>query len=351
MPLSGNAVPLIGVVTPFLALAFLAVGLRLHVRVTLLRNPGVDDWLCLGAVLCSFGTYLANMAGIVVGFGNPLPSMTPEERDVALKTLWISPPLWGLSSSLVKTSIVTSYLRIWSGKRFKLLCYALLCVISILGLALFLGGVFACVPVSLSWAPPPGPDSRDPRRHCMDLPLFMFATSILNTAIDLAVLAIPMPLFRKLHIAPKQRAALTAVFTVGVVVCIASVMRLVTLQHVRRTEDPSVSGLPLGIWSGVELDLGIICACLPTLRPMLARAFPRLLGSTVDSELSWRGTRRITRDGNRACRMHELHSNEEDGKLGNSDTEMIMIRGTSAFPRTPAPSHLDRYSKSYMNFD
>ncbi|KAI1654050.1 hypothetical protein F4813DRAFT_232561 [Daldinia decipiens] len=349
MPLSEKAVPLIGVVTPFLAIAFLAVGLRLHVRVTLLKNSGVDDWLCLGAALCSFGTYLANMTGIVVGFGNPLPSMTPEERDIALKTLWISPPLWGLSSSLVKMSIVTSYLRIWSGKRFKLLCYALICVISMFGLTLFLGGILACVPVSLSWGPP-GPASRDPR-HCMDLPLFMFATSIPNTAIDLAVLAVPIPLFRKLHIAPKQRAALTAVFTVGVVVCIASIMRLVTLQHVRHTEDPSVSGLPLGIWSGVELDLGIICACLPTLRPMIARAFPRLLGSTADSELSWQGTQRITRDGNGSYRMHELHSNDEDGKSRNGDTETITIRGTSGFPCAPAPLHLDRHSKSYMNFD
>ncbi|KAI0849949.1 hypothetical protein F5Y00DRAFT_46701 [Daldinia vernicosa] len=351
MPFSENGIPLIGVVTPFLALAFLTVGLRLHVRMTLLRNPGVDDWLCLGAALCSLGTYLANVVGIAVGFGNPLPSMTPEEQDVALKTLWISPPLWGLSSSLVKISIVTSYLRIWSGKRFKLLCHVSICVISIFGTTLFLGGIFACVPVSLSWAPPLGPD---PRHHCMDLPLFMFATSVLNTAIDLAVLAIPIPLFRKLRIAPKQRAALTAVFTVGVVVCIASVMRLVTLRQLssRAEEDPSVSGLPLGIWSGVELDLGVICACLPTLRPMLARAFPRLLGSAADSELSsWRGTRRVTRDGNGSYRMRELRSNDEDDKLRDGDVEMRMIKGTSGFPRAPAPLHLDKSSKSYMDFD
>ncbi|KAI0119598.1 hypothetical protein F4814DRAFT_247900 [Daldinia grandis] len=349
MPLSDNSVPLIGVVTPFLVIAFLAVGLRLHVRVTLLRNSGVDDWLCLGAALCSFGTYLANVAGISVGFGNPLPGMTPQERDVVLKTLWISPPLWGLSSSLVKMSIVTSYLRIWSSKRFKLLCSASICGISMFGATLFFGGIFACVPVTLSWAPP-GPDSRDPR-YCMDLPLFMFATSVLNTAIDVAVLAIPIPLFRKLQIAPKQRAALTAVFAVGAVVCIASIMRLVTLHQLRHTEDPSVSGLPLGIWSGVELDLGIICACLPTLRPMLARAFPRLLGSAVDSSSSWRRTERSARDGNGSYRMHELHSSDEDGKLEDRDVEMRMIKGSSGFPHAPAPLHLGAYSKSYMDLD
>ncbi|KAI1466468.1 uncharacterized protein F4812DRAFT_79497 [Daldinia caldariorum] len=368
MPLSNNAVPLVGVVTPFLAAAFLAVGLRLHVRVTLLSNSGIDDWLCVAAVLCSFGTYLANMAGVVVGFGNPLSGMTDEERVVALKTLWISPPLWGLSSSLIKLSIVTSYLRIWNGKPFKLFCYALVLFISLFGLALFFGGVFACVPIYLSWtlpSPGPGPGTgtstiRD--RFCIDLPMFMFATSIVNTALDLAVLAIPVPLLRKLRIAPRQRVALTAVFTVGAVVCVASIMRLLALYRLMPrsssstpTQDPSVSGLPVGIWSGVELDLAIICACLPTLRPMLARAFPCLLlgggggadTAAVDSSPSWRGTtKRVTRDENGTYRMHELHSDdEENGKLGNGDVEVRAIRA-------PAPlMHLERYNKSYMDFD
>lgn len=51
MPLSERSIPLIGVVTPFLAIAFLAVGVRLYVRVTSLKNSGWDDWLCLGAVV------------------------------------------------------------------------------------------------------------------------------------------------------------------------------------------------------------------------------------------------------------------------------------------------------------
>ncbi|KAI1802948.1 hypothetical protein F4811DRAFT_364769 [Daldinia bambusicola] len=372
MPLSNNGVSLVGVATPFLAAAFLAVGLRLRVRVTLLSSSGIDDWLCVAALLCALGTYLANMAGAAVGFGNPLSSMTEEEQVVALKTLWISPPLWGLSSSLIKMSIVTSYLRIWNGKRFKLFCYSLVLFISLFGLVLFFGGVFACVPVYLSWilpnpSPSSGPGSGSGTdtthdRFCIDLPLFMFATSIVNTALDLAVLAVPVPLLRRLRIAPRQRVALTAVFTVGAVVCIASIMRLLALYHLMprsssgsTAKDPSASGLSVGIWSGVELDLAIICACLPTLRPMVARAFPRLLGSgsgttaAVDSSPSWRGTRgRVTRDENGTYCMHELHSDddEESGKVGNEGVEMRAIRAPA-----PLVVHLETNNKSYMDFD
>ena len=34
------------------------------------------------------------------------------------------------------------------------------------------------------------------------------------------------------------------------------------------------------IWSNIEANVGIICACLPTIKPIISRVFPHLLGST-----------------------------------------------------------------------
>ncbi|KAI1103540.1 hypothetical protein F4804DRAFT_227613 [Jackrogersella minutella] len=369
MTVPDNVIPLLAVVTPLLALAFLAVGLRLHVRVALLKNPGADDWLCLAALsfaqCCNLGTYLANMAGVAVGFGGPLSSLSPENRTRTLKTIWISPPLWGLSASLIKMSIVASYLRIWSDRRFRIFCHALLAMLFLFGLTLFLGGVFACVPISLSWTPP-STDSRSPQR-CLDLPLFMFATSILNTAADLLIFAIPVPLVRRLQVARRQKAALTGVFTVGAVVCVASVMRLVSIYELDPTTDPSEGGVRLGLWSGIETNLAITCACLPTLRPVLVRLFPRLLSVTPHSSPSWglgTGTRRWTgraaRDENGTYRMRELPSDDlshGDGKPVLGDVEVGTMRVSSKVRlgveniQVPSPSHVDRHSKSYMDID
>ncbi|KAI4861832.1 hypothetical protein F4820DRAFT_460636 [Hypoxylon rubiginosum] len=336
MPVSQQAIPLVVVFTLFLAIAFLAVGLRLHVRITLLKNPGWDDWLCLASACCALATYLSNMGTVAVGFGNPLPSLTPENRQTALQTLWISPPLWGLSSALIKMSIVASYLRIWSSKPFKLFCRLLLFLIAVFGLTLFFGGVLACVPVQLSWTPPNARDGG----HCIDLPRFMFVTSTLNTAVDLLIFAVPVPLVRRLQIARRQRVALLIVFTIGAVVCVASVLRLVSIyQLLRVPTDPSSGGVALGLWSGVELTLAVICACLPTLRPVVARVFPRLLHTTVNSSPSWvgtgtgtgtrRGTQRATGDENGTYRMRELPSNDfssDDNKPGGGDVERGVIR-------------------------
>ncbi|KAI1215026.1 uncharacterized protein F4807DRAFT_18195 [Annulohypoxylon truncatum] len=371
MPISEKAVAFVCVVTLILAVAILAVGLRLHVRVSLLRNPGKDDWLCLAALCCGLGTYLANMAGVAAGFGDPLSNMTPENRDITLKTIWISPPLWGLSSSLVKLSIITSYLRIWRDRPFKLLCHTLLLLITLFGLSLFFGGVFACVSIALSWTPP-SPSSRDPSR-CLNLPLFMFVTSTVNTALDLVIFAIPVPLVHRLHIAARQKFALTGVFTVGAVVCVASVMRLVSIYELDPTTDPSEGGVRLGLWSGIESNLAITCACLPTLRPVLARVFPRLLSSAASRSAgsSWGlrsggvstigGTRRWTRRETGTYRMPELAADEfsrhDDRKLGHDDIEMGAIRVNSTFRvdvesvAAPTLVHVDtrRNHASYMD--
>ncbi|KAI0885154.1 uncharacterized protein GGS22DRAFT_139567 [Annulohypoxylon maeteangense] len=368
MPVSDNAVLFSCIVTLILAIAILAVGLRLHVRVSLLKNPGKDDWLCLAALCCGLGTYLANMAGVAVGFGDSLLDMTPENRTTTLKTIWISPPLWGLSSSLIKMSIITSYLRIWSDRPFKLLCHILLAILTLFGLSLFFGGVFACVPISLSWTPP-SPTSRS-ASQCINLPLFMFITSTVNTALDLVIFAIPVPLVHRLQIAARQKVALTGVFTIGAVVCVASVMRLVSIYELDTTTDPSEGGIRLGLWSGIESNLAITCACLPTLRPVIARVFPRLLlSATSHSAPSWGrrsagvsagGSRRWTRRETGTYRVPELQTDEfsryDDRKLGHEDIEMGAIRVNSSFRvdvesvGAPTPAHVDRHDHtSYMD--
>lgn len=40
---------------------------------------------------------------------------------------------------------------------------------------------------------------------------------------------------------------------------------------------------PIAVWSQIELNMGIICSCLPPLQPLVTRVFPGLLGSVSHS--------------------------------------------------------------------
>jgi hypothetical protein len=37
------------------------------------------------------------------------------------------------------------------------------------------------------------------------------------------------------------------------------------------------------MWSTIEINVGIICACMPAIRLLLLRTFPKIIGSTQDS--------------------------------------------------------------------
>lgn len=57
-------------------------------------------------------------------------------------------------------------------------------------------------------------------------------------------------------------------------VCIASVIRAPYIAQVTK-EDPAWSFAFAGIWSTVELTIGNVCACLPTIRPVVVHIFQR----------------------------------------------------------------------------
>lgn len=44
--------------------------------------------------------------------------------------------------------------------------------------------------------------------------------------------------------------------------------------------NPTWDFYEVGLWSTVEINVGIICVCLPSVRLLLARLFPRIMGTT-----------------------------------------------------------------------
>ena len=55
-------------------------------------------------------------------------------------------------------------------------------------------------------------------------------------------------------------------------VCVASIVRVPFIAHMSLV-DQTWSDIDGFIWSLVELSLGIVSACLPTLRPLFLRVF------------------------------------------------------------------------------
>jgi hypothetical protein len=61
--------------------------------------------------------------------------------------------------------------------------------------------------------------------------------------------------------------------------CAISIIRIQTLRVAAETQDPTYDNAPAAYWSFLELIIGVIAACLPTLRPIFVKLMPRLFGA------------------------------------------------------------------------
>ena len=73
-------------------------------------------------------------------------------------------------------------------------------------------------------------------------------------------------------------------------VCVTSILRMKTLDNATSSRDTTWNAIPCIMWTIIETNLGIICACLPTFRQLLPAAFPRVSGRLNSIESQTRNT-------------------------------------------------------------
>jgi len=109
----------------------------------------------------------------------------------------------------IKLSLLLFYLQISPDRGFRIAVYGLAMVVVGYSLASALVVVFSCSPVSKNW------DITIRDGYCVNLPAFYIVNLSLNSATDIAVLLLPIPLLWNLQMPLRQKMALAAIFMTG----------------------------------------------------------------------------------------------------------------------------------------
>jgi hypothetical protein len=135
--------------------------------------------------------------------------------------------------------------------------------------AMVLQCFFLCQPLAGFW------DKTLPEVKCLpDLSTWL-GGAVGNILTDLVVFALPIPMLSKLNLPGVQKAMLIGVFSLGFLTIALSVVRI---KYLRLNEDDvSWSNVSLTCLSMSELTLGIISACVPTMRRLFFRPAQRML--------------------------------------------------------------------------
>ncbi|KXJ88215.1 hypothetical protein Micbo1qcDRAFT_19083 [Microdochium bolleyi] len=183
---------------------------------------------------------------------------------------------------MTKISVLIFYLQIFPERIYKRATIGLI-ILNVLYLIAFLvTTVFQCTPVSGAWMTWDGTFEAS----CRSLNKQVWAAATTSIVLDVAMLVLPMPALWKLNMSLRKKLQVMFMFSLGLFVTIVSILRLQYIVTFATTRNPTQDFVPVGIWSVVEVSVGIICACLPALRSLLSRVLPRVFGTTVNTAKS-----------------------------------------------------------------
>ncbi|KAL4923135.1 putative integral membrane protein Pth11-like [Aspergillus undulatus] len=257
-------------------LATVAVILRMVARVKVQQvRFGMDDWFIVASLVPTYAILACTVVGGRYGLGkhvwvvpmNKITRVNQTHFAYVLIYVWAIP--------LIKLSIITFYRRIFGMTRIMWLC-------TFLTLGYFVSCTIAfsacCRPPSYYWTQYAEPGGG----HCLfDLYPFYIGNAAANVATDLLILVVPIPLVWRLQMRRVQKWLISGVFLLGSFVCIASLIRIYYMVPLKHNLDVTWIMGDVYVWSSVEPCVGILCACLPTLQPLIRRALRKIMGSSV----------------------------------------------------------------------
>ncbi|KAH7173278.1 uncharacterized protein B0J16DRAFT_405667 [Fusarium flagelliforme] len=257
---------IVGIAVGFAVASGTIILLRLYARLFLLGLAGPDDWTILAATGIAIVNTVSTVMEAKHGMGRHKEDVSAEDSIEQLKYLYIAILHYNVGMNIVKVSFLFQYRRIFQSSRVQKVCsWVIIGVILWACVQATLLGI-SCLPISALVPSTAG--------WCLDTLPVWYISSAMSIATDVLIFCIPLPSVLKLQLPVKQKIMVILIFCLGFFVCIISVYRMCTLREAVYSDDPSWDGAGAAIWSVIELNCAIICASLPTLRPVIAKVVP-----------------------------------------------------------------------------
>ncbi|KAJ5426752.1 hypothetical protein N7465_001822 [Penicillium sp. CMV-2018d] len=291
--MEGRQQATLGVSITFFSIASIFVALRFISRIFVVRRIGLHDWLMLVAWIIAFGFSFSLFYAVQKGLGLHSSDIKPEDALAFNKANYAFTVLYNPALMAVKTSILVFYLTLTRNQKvFQWANYVTLFVVNAAGFALTMVNVFQCRPIGAVFLSHLPADA-----NCTDIVTLYLSSSPVNIITDIVILLLPMPLLTKMRLPFKQKIILVITFSFGCFVAVVDVVRIAFLQQaaisrsleVKSVHIQNIGGVDFSwyaslsfMWSVVEVNLSIICGCVPSLKPLVTRLVPKLIRDTND---------------------------------------------------------------------
>ncbi|KAI1419573.1 hypothetical protein F5Y12DRAFT_231815 [Xylaria sp. FL1777] len=260
------------------ALMLLFLTLRIYTRIRVTNSLGVDDHLSLVA-----GASITAFTGLSLSlFGHPLG---PHQWNVPLsdfdtsflgRTL-SSIVLFSVSSLFVKTALLSLYLRVFAPNRTaRITIWAGVVTMAVFYTISVIINICFCVPLSMDT---PVPDQaaweKKLEASTCSQPVYNLnaATGLFNVLSDLYVLIIPISMVYRLRIPRNRKYGIIGIFLTGLLAVILSATSAAYRFRQLKSYDFTWDSIPSYTLRAAELNIGLICSCMPVVFVIFKRIF------------------------------------------------------------------------------
>ncbi|KAK3986154.1 hypothetical protein QBC44DRAFT_248882, partial [Cladorrhinum sp. PSN332] len=265
------------------AIAVLTVALRVYTRRVLVKVRFVEDYCIVCAMV--FSVTMSAFMGIVVvyGFGRHIETVSASELVQQGKFSIGGAVFYIMTHLTLKLSILLQYVRISVMSFEKWLCYAIIVVLISQSLAFVGIHLGLCRPFYALWT------ANVPGAVCLDRAKVINMQLGMTIAMDFLVLLAPLFILRHLSLPWTHRLLILIVVSFGGMACILSIVRLDSVLEHANSKDRTYDRVGSAIYGVTEVNLGIFCACIVTLKPLFNRFAPLMsqrLGLTDENSNS-----------------------------------------------------------------
>ncbi|PYH89325.1 hypothetical protein BO71DRAFT_444651 [Aspergillus ellipticus CBS 707.79] len=245
-----------------IVLSVSAVALRIWARKLQGLHLFLEDYLCLVALALSLGVNALLYQSLHAGVGEHVDNVSAATVEAYALNLYVMQLFWNTCLPVIKLSIVLFYQRIFPVRSMVITCRSVMCFLFAWYIAFQTTAIFQCTPIHHDWM------KKTTKGKCIDFVPFVITLAATNLCTDVLLLILPTREIWKLQIPTGRKIGLSMIFTLGVIVCAISIVRLENLIAISNS-DITWSDTYSHLWTAIESSLGVVVSCLPSLMPIV----------------------------------------------------------------------------------
>lgn len=338
---------IIGSSVAILVITLTSVALRLLSRRLSRAGLWWDDYLTIVALIFSSACIVIILILFSDGLGRHIWFWNPNDRAGKARRFLIIQFTLELfivtANGFAKLAVLLFYYRAFAIPRFRRLLIEIGIACAFIMVLTNLVYVFQCRPIHYAW------DSVEGKiqGHCYNVVAFFIGTGSVNVLLNVIIFLLPVPLVWRLRTTLRQRIILFAIFTLAGFIVVVSIIWVVAVSQPSHS-DFTWNFVDACIWCALEPNMAVVCACIPSLRPLSTAVTqgifksPLMIGtlhsiSDVSSKSRWGSSKGKSSNGT----ISQLDQSEDLRPFGHGTTIRggRMINGGDREVTAEVPKH------------